>query len=358
VKITDGYLIREFVGPFLMAVFGISIVFISGLLFELSDLLIVRQASFALVGKLLIYSIPGILVEALPLSVLFATILSLGRLTKDSELMVLQVSGYKFLRLLFPLVFVALIISLSSYFLNETVVPWTNHKSQNVIRMITYEEQLVTVQENTFFKAPDNRYFYIGRVDEATHELSNILVYEVRRGGPPNIITAAKGFYQDETWELFDGVVHEFDDSGFVKFESKFDRMVISVDMDFLNYLGQQKSSYEMSRKELKEHIERFSKGGVSMGQYWVDYHLKLSIPLAGFIFLLLGAPLSLGSARSGVFFGIALSIGISFLYYIVLAVLRSMAGNGYMNPLLAAWLPNIVFALIGLVLIVKRDSR
>ena len=46
----------------------------------------------------------------------------------------------------------ALIISLSSYFLNETVVPWTNHKSQNVIRMITYEEQLVTVQENTFLK--------------------------------------------------------------------------------------------------------------------------------------------------------------------------------------------------------------
>lgn len=357
-KIADRYLIQEFAGPFLMAVFGVSIVFISGLLFELSDLLIVKQASVGLVCKLLAYSIPGILVETLPLSVLFAAFLSLGRLAKDSELMVLQVAGCKFSRMLAPLVFVALAISLMSYTLNETIVPWTNHQSENVIRMITFKEQPVTVTENVFFKATDNRYFYIGRIDEATQALNNILVYETKRGSPPNMIISAQGSYLEDSWELLDGVVHEFDDKGFVKYESKFDKMVISVDSSFRNYLGRQKSPYEMSRKELREQIERFSRSGAQVSRYWVDYHLKLSVPLAGFIFLLLGAPLSLRSARSGMFFGIAFSIGISFLYYVVITVLRSMAGNGHVDPLVAAWLPNIVFALIGLVLIARRNSR
>lgn len=357
-KIVDRYLVQEFAGPFLMAVFGVSIVFISGLLFELSDLLIIKQAPFALVAKLLVYSIPGILVETLPLSVLFAVFLSLGRLAKDSELMVFQVAGCKFSRMLAPLALVALLISFTSYTLNETIVPWTNHQSENVIRMITYKDQPVTVSENVFFKATDNRYFYIDRIDEATQKLSNILVYETKRGGPPNIIIAAEGIYYEDSWELLNGVVHEFDNEGFVMYESKFDKMVINVDAGFRSLIGRQKAPFEMSRKELRAQIERFSKSGIQVARYWVDYHLKLSVPFAGFIFLLLGAPLSLRSARSGMFFGIAFSIGISFLYYVVLTVLRSMAGNGHVDPLIAAWLPNIVFALIGLVLIARRNAR
>ncbi len=341
-----------------MAVFGVSIVFISGLLFELSDLLIIQGAKFAEVFRLLVYALPGILVETLPLSVLFASFLSLGRLARDRELMVIQLSGSRFSRIILPLTGVALLISISSYTLNETVVPWSNHHSENIIRQISFRDRPVTVTEDVFFKAGANRYFYVHRVDEGTEEMQNILIYETARRQFPSMIVAQQGYYHEDSWDLYDGVIHEFDSKGFVNLETSFEKMTINVDPGFTDFFGRQKRTYEMTRSELKEQIEIYAARGSSVARYLVDYHLKLSVPFAGLIFLLLGAPLSLRSAKSGMFFGVAISIGISFLYYVVLMVLRTLAGNGQIDPFIAAWFPNIVFALVGTGLIIKRNKN
>lgn len=86
----DRYIIREFLGPFFFCVIGFTVILLSGLLFQLSDLIFVKHVPAATVGRMLLYKIPGTAVLTLPIAVLFATLLSLGRLVQDSEVTVMR----------------------------------------------------------------------------------------------------------------------------------------------------------------------------------------------------------------------------------------------------------------------------
>lgn len=110
-----------------------------------------------------------------------------------------------------------------------------------------------------------------------------------------------------------------------------------------------------MSRKELKEHIDRFQRSGLKVLSFVVDYHLKLAMPMASFIFVLFAAPLSLYS-KSSKSFGVAVSLVVTLLYYVATPVCRSLAVNEVFTPLFAAWLTNGAFGLIGIVLLIRAD--
>ncbi len=354
-SILDLYTLKEFFWPFLICVVGFTVILMSGVLFELIDLFLVKNVAFETVTKMLIYYMPGMVVMTLPVAALFSTLLGLGRMNQDSELLIMSSSGVPYLRIMIPIVIAGLLISGFTYFLNEEVVPRTNHEFQILFRKLVYEEDFPLIEENVFFLGGENRYFYINEVDKQERKIKNILIYEINQGEFPRLITAATGTYQDRHWYLQDGTVQNLDDQGYVSYQTHFESMqIITPDSTDL-YFGNQKTADEMSRKELKEHIERFQRSGLKVLSFVIDYHLKLALPMASFIFVLFAAPLSLFS-RSSKSFGIAVSLIVTLLYYVATPVSRSLAINEVLPPLLAAWLTNGIFALIGIVLLVRAD--
>ncbi len=354
-SILDWYIFREFMGPFAFSTAGFSIILLSGLLFELTDLIFVKNVAAVTVIRMLLYRLPSLFVMTLPIAVLFSTLISLGRLSQDSELTVMRSCGASIRRLVMVVLVTGLLVSGLTYAANERVVPWANHRFENMLRQIIFEEGRPVVEENVFFRAGQERYFYIRRMDPSG-ELHDVLIYELpRQQGYPEFIHARTGTYDGDTWTLHQGVLRETDESGFTVQETSFDTMTLQTDDDADVYFGTQKTTDEMSRRELADHIERFQRGGLQVRSFVVDYHMKLAMPMASFMFALFGAPLALRS-RGGRAFGIAVSIVVTFLYYVVSSVSRSLGVNAVLDPIAAAWLTNGVFGIIGVVLLTTAD--
>jgi len=353
--ILDRYTLQQFVWPFVICVFGFTVILLSGVLFELIDLILVKKVAFKTVAKMLGYYLPGIVVMTLPIAALFSTLVGLGRMNQDSELKIMCSTGLPYWRIMIPLIIAGMIISGLTYVLNEKVVPEANHEFQNLLRHLVYQEDFPLVEENVFFLGGENRYFYIHKVDKDKKLLKNILVYETVPGQFPRLITATTGSFQDKQWFLYDGIVQNLDADGFVSYQTRFEVMQIVTPDDSDLYFGNQKTTDEMSRKELKEYIDRFQRSGLKVLSFVVDYHLKLAMPMASFIFVLFAAPLSLYS-KSSKSFGVAVSLIVTVLYYVATAVCRSLAINEVMPPLVAAWLTNTIFGLIGILLLVRAD--
>ncbi len=355
-SILDWYILREFFGPFFFSVAGFSVILLSGLLFELTDLIFVKNVAAWTVVRMLMYRLPALMVMTLPIAVLFSTLLSLGRLTQDSELTVMRSCGAPFRRLVVVILLAGLAVSGLTFLVNDRVVPWANQEFESMLRRIIFEEGRAVVEENVFFRAGSERYFYIRRMDP-TGELHDVMIYELPENqGFPTFIHARSGSYLGDAWTLEDGVHRETDERGFTLQETKFETMVLHTDQQADVYFGTQRTTDEMSRNELASHIERFQRGGLQVRSFVVDYHMKLAMPMASFMFALFGAPLALRSG-GGRAYGIAVSIVATFMYYVASSVSRSLGVNAVLDPLLAAWMTNAAFGTVGAVLITVADG-
>ncbi len=354
--ILDWYILREFLGPFFFSTAGFSVILLSGLLFELTDLIFVKNVAAGTVFRMLMYRLPALMVMTLPIAVLFSTLLSLGRLSQDSELTVMRSCGAPFRRLVVIILLAGLGVSGLTFMVNDRVVPWANQEFESMLRRIIFEEGRPVVEENVFFRAGADRYFYIRRMDPSG-ELHDVMIYELpERAGFPTFIHARSGSYLGDTWTLHNGVHRETDERGFTVQEARFETMILQTDERADVYFGTQRTTDEMSRRELASHIERFQRGGLQVRSFVVDYHMKLAMPMASFMFALFGAPLALRS-RGGRAYGIAVSIVATFLYYVASSVSRSLGVNAVLDPLLAAWITNAAFGAVGAVLIAVSDG-
>ncbi len=347
---------REFAGPFLGCIGGFVLVMLAGQLFWLAELIIVKKIATAAVARMLLYKLPDAVVQSLPVATLFGALLALARLAKDSELSALRASGARVPRLVLPLLVVAVLVSGLTFWMNERLVPWSNHQYENMVRKLILQEALPSVEENVFFRGTGDRFFYVREVDPSAHMLHDVMIYEVRGDRLPRIITARRGTAKDATWTLEDGVVHDLDRDGYVTYEARFRSMTIEMDQGLQAFFGEQKTPAEMSRRELGEHIALFRRSGIRVNALAVDYDLKLALPLAAFIFTLTGAPLGIAGPRSGRLFGAAVSGAIAFSYYVFSSVLRSLGCNEILPPLVAAWAPNVLFAAAGVLLMVRSE--
>lgn len=333
-----------------------TVITISSTLFEMMDMIIVKQVPAFKVLKLLLYKLPDVMVQSFGVGVLFSTILSLTELVKNNEFTAMRMGSIGLHRIMLPFLILALLISGSTYVINEKVVPWTNHRSENIVRRIILQDGIPTLQEGVFFKGVEDRYLYINQINRQTGELRDIIVYELKEDKTyPRMITAKRGFFRNKVWHLKQGKIQKFNETGQVVYQSSFQDFEINVNQKLDDFYGEQKTTAEMSRQELKEDIKTFRESGLEVDSLLVDYHRKLATPFASLIFVLIGAPLSIKSDRGKVF-GIIASILIILAYYIFMSICRSLGGNGLLNPILAAWLPNVVFAVLGTGLLIKEE--
>lgn len=357
VKLMDKYIIKEFMGPFFMGVFIITVILIGNYFFQLADLIIVKHVPIKLVLELLVYRLPEVIVETFPIAVLFAAMSAIGRLNHENEITAIRMGGVSIYRLIIPLLVVGALISSVTFLMNEQLVPWTNHRSQNIIRETILKDAMPSPEEEVFFKGPKGRLFYVDQYNQDTGELGNILIYQLDSGnGFPEMITAQNGKIEENVWNLKSGIIHEYNDSGEVIFESKFKNMELELGDEMKEISGTQKSTSEMSRKELKQRIELFRRSGININSLLVDYHLKLAQPLTALLFVLISVPLSLSGKESRTW-NLVFTIIIIFFYYVVLSFSRSFGRNEVLPPLLAAWLPNIIFLILGMMLLFLRES-
>ncbi|HON73175.1 MAG TPA: LptF/LptG family permease, partial [bacterium] len=183
-KILDIYLLREVASPFIVGVLGFSLILSASLLFNLADLFVNRGVPLINIIKILLYEFPGVLTISFPVSALFATLIGLNRLVREGEITALRIGGIRLTRIFLPIIIFGIVVSLGNFGISEFVAPWSVHQGETLIREAIFEDPLPVIQNNVFFKAPDNRYVYLGRYDPSTRTGNDILLYSIPSNSP------------------------------------------------------------------------------------------------------------------------------------------------------------------------------
>ena len=360
ITLLDKYIIKEITFPFLASVIIITIILLGNYLFQLTDLIIVKDVPIYLVLKLLFYNLPDIIVRTFPIAILFSTMTGIGRLNRENEITAFRMGGISLYRLIIPVLVLGILISGLTFIFNEEVVPWSNHKAKNIIRNTILKESMPNTQEEVFFRGPKGRLFYVKEYKEDEEILKNVIIYNIKNSNQdeqyPEVITANKGIIKENVWVLENGIIHEYNNDGNIILESQFKQMEFKISEEMKEVYGNQKTTDEMSREELAKNIRLFRQSGISVNSLLVDYHLKLAQPLVAFIFVLIAVPLSLTNKESKAV-NITFTIIIIFAYYLLLSICRSLGRNEILSPLLAAWLPNITFLILGLLILFLKES-
>jgi len=360
--VLDRYLIREFMGPFVLAIGGFTLIAIVNILFFLVELLIISGVSFVTISRLLALRLPGAMVDFFPMAVLFSVMLLMVRMAKDNEVTILRASGIHTLRFVIPVLLLSILATSVSYIINEKVVPWATHESDELIQKEIHKRPPPVIQENVVFKDGGNRHFYIKKVNMKQSLMENVLVFE-ETANFPRITLAEEAQWEEKKWTLFNGKVIEFGADGHVEFSDDFSQLSIFVNKELGTLYNRSKTAREMDSKELKAKISSLEKGGISTRGLRVEYHLKKSIPVACFIFGIIGAAYCLGFVRSGKdWWGVILAICIAVLsvglYLFLVAVFRALAINGTIIPIVGAWAPNAMYGAVGISIILYQAFR
>ena len=357
-KILDRYMIKELMSFVALTASALTIMLIVRTLFDLTDILINKRVAWPYIIKLLAYRLPSYLVLTFPMSSLASSELAIGRLSTDSEITAMQAGGISLRRIVIPFLIAAFAISILSFVINDYIVPEANRNYRNIFREIVLKVGPSYIRRNVFFRDAENRYFYINRFDENNMIMQDIMIYELNGEKSSRTITAKKGMWVADTWELENGTIYNYDEEGKITYKMSFDTLDIIIKEDLQKFFKNQRTPQEMSSKELGQQISILQQAGTDTKIFEVILHMKYSVPFSGLIFVLLGVPLGLQVKRGSKATGIIISIVLIFVYYIFVSIARSLGNGGVLTPVLAAWLPNIIFAILGIVIIFKVEKK
>ena len=211
-KILDGYIIRELAGSFVFGIMAFTIIFIAGdLLFQAANLIIEKGVSLLVVARLFVYRLPEVILMTVPMSSLLATLLTFGRLSVNSEIVAIQAAGISFRRVLRPVVGISAALAVLTLVGNESIVPFSNRASENLMKYEILQERPSVLKERVFLKDEQNgelkRVLYLGKLRPREGLMSDILVQEFDAGKLRRISTAQRGTWRSGEWWVEQGEV-------------------------------------------------------------------------------------------------------------------------------------------------------
>lgn len=347
-NILDRYLLREYLRAFVV-----------GLLFFIALIIVVRlldydlkkfedDISYTTAVKIVLYQAPRRIMEMVPIAGFVAVFFTLGRMVRRNEFTAMKAGGISVYRLLAPILIVTLIIcGLFAVFYNRVASPAFHeaHLLQNKVKPRR--------GRNIVFKGKDNRIFYSQRIALDAKKINQLTIYEYDPENRLERITFAKAATWTPTeWELTDGFIRHFEQGVEVGYET-FDTHVIERHEDPVRFIGSEKDARAMTIKELREQIAYKREAGQISRKEQVKLYHKTAYPFAAVVVVMLGAPIAIRFGRAGFFAGLVIAFFLSFIYWALsFATLEGLSENGKLHPFLACWGANILYAIVGSILI------
>lgn len=355
------YVLLRFIQIYLLTIVGFMSIFLLIDFFEHADEFVAKSVAWSEWGLYYVYKIPFIFSYMAPQAVLLATVVALTSFAKNNEFTAMKACGIGVTSITSPVLVTSLVIGLIVLASNEFILPKTTEKMNNIyhIHVQGTKPNPYASQSKVWFKSADGTIWNIGFFDpeRAMMREASLFLYEgnhlIRER-----IDAAVVIWNGRQWEFIDGYVRTFLPRGLVSTEH-FERRVFPFTEIPADFKKTHKEAEEMSAREMYQVIQIEASIGNDADRRWVDLHRKLSYPLISFVLALIGIPLSLRSSRSGgVLFcvGVSLALGLTFSFFYAMGI--SLGHGGTFDPLMAAWGPLLLFASLGVYLLLTLDSE
>ncbi len=353
-KLIDAYIIKKFLGTFffcLVLILTIAVVFDFA---EKIDNFMEHKAPFKLIIiEYYLNFIPYFAMLFAPLFVFIAVIFFTSKMAISTEIIAILNSGMSFRRMLWPYFLSAFIIASMTFMLTNFVIPKSNR-----IRM-EFEEKYykpstrrVTL-ENIHRMEFKNEYVYMGTFNPLSMRGQNFTIEKFSDSGTLESKFSATSVVYDTTihkWTALNYYIRTItDDHEVITRGKQIDTALNIKPMDFSrdpSFVG------TMTSLELENYIKLLRlQGSDELKLFLIEKYRRFANPFAVFILTLIGVTLSSRKVRGGLGMNIGIGLMLSFSYILFLQFASQFSLKGSLGPMLAMWIPNIIYSVIGLVL-------
>ena len=305
------------------------------------------------------YLTPQIVYLMLPLSILVATLASLGLLTKSNEVTAIKSAGISLYRISMPILVAAGILSGSMFLLGNNYLPETNQQQDALRNQIKGKPaQTMYRPDRQWISGKSNKIYNYRFFDPNQNVFANLSVFEI---GPHAFrlkrrIYAARAFWEPHIrqWVLENGWMRDFSDGRVTGYQSFSVHTFTELDEAPSYFKKEVKPSEQMSVLELRRYIQGLKQSGFDVVRLSVAFYRKFSYPLIAFVVTLIAIPFSFSTGSRGALAGIALSIGIAIVYWSVSSLFEAMGNLSQLPPAVAAWSPDVLFTLGGIYFLMR----
>lgn len=286
-----------------------------------------------------------------PITIFIATVFVTSRLAVRTEIIAILSSGVSFPRLLWPYVMGSSIVAGVILGFTHFVVPNSN-KTRVAFERVYVKEQYYFDKRDVHIKVAPQTYAYLESYNNQIHNGYMFTLETIRDSGLVSKLKAERIIWQadKQKWQLENVSLRQFQ-------EGK-ERILYLPNQDtVLNLLPKDFEStyllYEtMTTPELNEFIHQQQvRGADNINPYLIEKYIRYTSPFAIIILTMIGVILSARKTREGAGLQIALGFVLAFVYILLFLVFRSVASVGSLDPILATWMPNIIFSIVGIIL-------
>ena len=307
-------------------------------------------------GQLLFLNLPQILYYVLPMATLMAVLLTLSRLSANSEIVAMEAGGVSRKQIVKPVLWMGLALSILGFVLGELIVPKANSAR---IQLLAQEKTGPQVLQNVILRDYKDgqltRLLYAKVYDNIRQVMEDAVVQEFEAGELRRTIKTGQIFWDRGSWYYSKAEAYEYLEDGRVvsaSFHSV--RQPLPLSVEPRQIAQQQKRPEEMNWWELKAQIAFLRKQGEDVKKLEVLWQQKMVIPLACLVFVMVGAPLGIQSHRTASSKGFGQSVVIIFVYYLILSLGSSLGEGGQLPASISVWLVNFVLGGWGIYLLWK----
>ena len=377
------------------------------------DQLVGKGLSALVIIELISLNLAWMLVLAVPMSVLVATLMAFGGLSANAEITSMRAAGVSLFRMMSPVLAASVVAAILLFFFDNDVLPDANHRAKTLTIDIRRKKPTLTLQPGLFSQDISGYSILVRKTFEHTNDLEGVTIYDYTDPQANVLITAEEGTisfspdYRHLIMDLRRGEIHELTAVDFkeyrrIQFEkhrivmkaegfeferstdnafSRGDRelsiqaMMAIVD-SLKNVIADVERRIESMTPQLAERDTLYRARNVQamiesernrishienqIDQYMVEVHKKYALPAACMIFVLVGVPLGIMTRRGT--FGVAagLSLGFFLFYWACLIGGEKLADRGLATPFVGMWAANIIIGALGIFLIIRstRETR
>jgi LPS export ABC transporter permease LptG/LPS export ABC transporter permease LptF len=348
-SILDAYVLKQSLWISALSTAALLGLFYIATFIDLSDHLFKGRTTALTMLRYFWYATPQYSYYIIPLGVLMGALVTVGALTKNSELVVMKACGISLYRAAAPLLLLALLGSGLLMVLEEQVLAPSNKRADalndqmrgRLPRAASLNRQWVAAENGNIYQ-----YVYF---DTRHNELNGLSIFEF--ADDPSTLARrtylsvaryigdreAKGQVQ---WRAAAGWQREFlPKDRFISFTER------PVVMEGPGYFGSERPDADhMSYQQLREHVNSLRASGFNVVPYLVALHRKISFPFVTVIMALIAVPFAVTTGKHGAMYGIGAGIVLAILYWTAISVFAAIGSGGLMAPALAAWAPNVIF--------------
>lgn len=367
--ILDDYVLRRFVSLLLLILSSFLALTLIFNFFELLSDIVRNKTSPMTIGAYLLNQVPAMLYLVTPLSVLLAVLVSFGLMQKANEITAMKATGISVYRTLIPILGIAAVLAGSLFLLDQWYLPTANKRVETLRNAIKGKPPQTYLRpskwifgENTPGDHDANRrVYYYEFYDPERNEFGGFSSFELdsHTFQIAQRLYASRARWEEhlQKWVFEKGWQRSFNGDT-VKDFKQFEVSTFADVTEPPNYFRKEVRQYsEMNYEELRNYIRDLQQSGFDVVRLRVQLQKKVAFPLITLVMAVLALPFALSAGRRGALTGIAVALLITVGYYVTAGLFEAMGNVSQLPPLVAAWMPDIIFGLAGGYMILKTPS-